>query len=123
MSKKKILIVDDEIELVELLKIRLEASGYEVVTAHSGLEGLSRATSEVPDLIVLDIAMPEMDGYTTLQKLKEEEKTKAIPIIMLTAYAKMKSLFEMEGVSDYIVKPFDPPDLLSRIDKALKKGT
>ena len=122
MSKKKILIVDDEIELVELVKIRLETSGYEVITANSGLEGLAKAAGELPDLIVLDIGMAEMDGYSTLQKLKGEEKTKDIPVIMLTAYAKMKSLFEMEGISDYIVKPFDPQDFLLRVGRVLKKG-
>jgi adenylate cyclase len=121
MAKKKILVVDDEVELVELVKLRLEANGYEVVMANSGLEGLSKASSESPNLIVLDIGMAEMDGYTVLQKLKEDEKTKDIPVIMLTAYAKMKSLFEMEGISDYIVKPFDPQDFLARVDKVLKK--
>lgn len=121
MAKKKILVVDDEVDLVELVKIRLEANGYQVITAHSGLEGLSKATSELPDLVVLDIAMADMDGYTTLQKLREEDKTKDIPVIMLTAYAKMKSLFEMEGISDYIVKPFDPQDFLVRVGKVLKK--
>ncbi|MCK5178100.1 MAG: response regulator [Candidatus Omnitrophica bacterium] len=123
MSKKKILIVDDEVDLVELIKIRLEANNYEVITANSGLEGLSKATSEVPDLIVLDIGMAEMDGYTALQKLREEEITKEIPVIMLTAYAKMQPLFEMEGISDYIVKPFDPQDFLVRVEKVLKKET
>ncbi len=123
MSKKKILIVDDEVDLVELIKIRLEANNYEVITANSGLEGLSKATSEVPDLIVLDIGMAEMDGYTALQKLREEEITKEIPVIMLTAYAKMQPLFETEGISDYIVKPFDPQDFLARVEKVLKKET
>ena len=121
MAKKKILVVDDEVELVELVKLRLEANGYEVVMANSGLEGLSKASSESPNLIVLDIGMAEMDGYTVLQKLKEDEKTKDIPVIMLTAYAKMQSLFEMEGISDYIVKPFEPQDFLARVDKVLKK--
>jgi len=121
MAKKKILVVDDEIDLVELVKIRLESNGYEVITSNSGLDGVSKATSELPDLIVLDIAMAEMDGYTTLQRLKEDEKTKDIPVMMLTAFAKMKSLFEMEGISDYIVKPFDPQDFVARVDKVLKK--
>lgn len=122
MAKKKILVIDDEIELVELVKIRLEAGGYEVVTANSGLEGLSKASSELPDLIILDIAMADMDGYTALQKIRENDQIKHIPVVMLTAYAKMKSLFEMEGVSDYIVKPFDSQDFLMRITKVLEKA-
>ena len=122
MRKKKILIVDDEAELVELVKIRLESSGYEVISANSGLEGLSKAVNESPDVIILDIAMAEMDGYTMLQKVREDEKIKDTPVIMLTAYSKMKSLFEMEGVSDYIVKPFDPKDFLKKVENVLKRG-
>jgi two-component system alkaline phosphatase synthesis response regulator PhoP len=122
MAKKKILIVDDEAELVELAKTHLESCGYDVVPANGGLEGLSKATQEHPDLIILDIAMPDLDGYSTLQRIKMEEGLKDIPVIMLTAKAQMKSLFEMEGVSDYIVKPFDFPDFLARVGKALKKG-
>lgn len=120
MEKKKILIVDDEAELVELVKMRLEANGYAVVTANSGLEGLSRAGAERPDLIILDIGMAEMDGYTMLQKVREKEEIKNTPVIMLTAYSKMKDLFEMEGISDYIVKPFDPQDFLLRVSRVLK---
>ncbi len=122
MPKKKILIVDDEIELVDLVKIRLEARGYDVVTANSGLEGLSKAAREQPDLIILDIAMAEMDGYSTLQKIRCDETLKETPVIMLTAYAQMKSLFEMEGISDYIVKPFDAHDFVARVENVLKKG-
>ncbi len=123
MSKKKILVVDDEMELIELVKIRLESDGHEVIIANSGLDGLSKAAIESPDLIILDIGMAEMDGYTMLQKLREDEALKDTPVIMLTAYAKMKSLFEMEGISDYIVKPFDPQDFLVRVNKVLKKET
>ena len=122
MPKKKILIVDDEIELVDLVKIRLEARGYDVVTANSGLEGLSKAAREQPDLIILDIAMAEVDGYSTLQKIRCDETLKETPVIMLTAYAQMKSLFEMEGISDYIVKPFDAHDFVARVENVLKKG-
>jgi two-component system, OmpR family, alkaline phosphatase synthesis response regulator PhoP len=123
MGKKKILVVDDEAELVELVKTRLEANGYAVATAHDGIEGLSKAQRERPDLIVLDIGMAQMDGYTMLQKIREDEKMKGIPVIMLTAYGKMKDLFEVEGVSDYIVKPFDPQDFLSRVARVLKEGS
>ena len=122
MSKKKVLVIDDEAELVDLVKIRLEANECEVFTANSGFEGLSKAASELPDLIVLDINMAEMDGYTVLQKLREEEQLKSIPVIMLTAYSKMKSLFEIEGISDYIIKPFDPQDFIFRVNRVLKKA-
>lgn len=122
MAKKKILVVDDESELVELIQIRLEACGYEVITAGDGLEGLSKISTEHPDLIVLDISMKPMDGYTMLQEVRGDERTRNIPIIMLTAYNKMKNLFEMEGVDDYIIKPFDPQDFLLRVARVLKKG-
>lgn len=122
MGKKKILVVDDEADLVDLVKTRLETGGYEVITAHDGIEGLSKARVECPDLLILDIGMAQMDGYTVLQKMREDEKTKGIPVIMLTAHGKMKDLFEIEGISDYIVKPFDPQDFLSRVARVLKEG-
>ena len=121
MAKKKILVVDDEIELIELVKYRLESAGHQVVTANSGLEGISKASSELPDLIILDIAMPEMDGYTTVQKLRENETLRETPVIMLTTYAQMQDLFQAEGVCDYIVKPFEAKDFLLRVEKVLKK--
>jgi CheY-like chemotaxis protein len=122
MAKKKILVIDDEAELVESVKTQLESGGYNVTTANSGIEGLSKVASESPDLVILDIGMAEMDGYTMLQELRENKDIKDMPVIILTAYAKMKSLFEIEGISDYIVKPFDPHDLLMRVDKVIKTG-
>ena len=122
MQKKKILVVDDEADLIELIQTRLEANGYAVVTAHDGIEGLSKARRGGPDLLIFSNGMAQMDGYTVLQKIREDEKTKGIPVIMLTAYGKMKDLFEIEGISDYIVKPFDPQDFLSRVARVLKEG-
>jgi len=119
MSGKKILIVDDDPEMIELVKTRLEANAYEVVTAADGLEALEKVDKENPDLIILDIKMAKVDGYTTLHRLKDKEKGKSIPVIILTGYDKMKDLFELEGVSDYIVKPFDDQDFLLRVAKAL----
>lgn len=121
MGKKKILIVDDDAGLLELVKSRLVASGYRALTAKNGLEGLKKINKESPDLILLDIKMAQMDGYTMLRRLKGRGKTKSIPIIILTAYDKMKDLFELEGVNDYIVKPFDDQDLLLRISRVLKE--
>lgn len=116
---KKILLVDDEVDLVELLKIRLESNGYDVLAAHNGKECLHEAKANLPDLIILDVLMPEMDGYTTLRELKKEDETKDIPVIILTAKGKMRDLFEVEGIDDYMVKPFDDDELLLRIKRAL----
>ena len=121
MDKKKVLIIDDEQDMVKVVKTRLEASGYETASAKDGLEGLEKADKENPDLILLDIKMAQMDGYTTLCKLKHEKKTESIPVIILTGYEKMKDMFGLEGAADYIVKPFDSQDLLLRISRALKK--
>ena len=119
---KKILVVDDEPELVKALKIRLESAGYEVIPAYDGEEGIMKAREENPDLIVLDIMMPKMDGFTTLKELKKRSKNKPLPpVIVLTAKPKMQDLFATEGIKDYVVKPFEHQDLLDRIDKLLKR--
>ena len=123
MAQKTILIVDDEVILVDLLKIRLEANGYIVETAYDGIEGLAQAEKVRPNLIILDIDMAKMDGYTMLKKLRSNEKNKDISVIMLTASGKMRDVFEKEGISDYILKPFDTEDFLKRVDKVFKKGT
>ena len=122
MNKKKILIVDDEPEFVNLVRLRLEANGYEVIDASNGEEGLKKAEEERPDIILLDIMMPKKDGYTLMRELKYKEITKSIPIIALTGKPKMKDLFEIEGIKDYIVKPFEDEDLLLRIKRALTPG-
>jgi len=120
-GKKKILIVDDEPDFISMLKMRLEAGGYDIISASDGREGLQKAQKETPNLILLDILMPEKDGYTTLRELREKKNTKSIPIIVLTAKPEMKELFEMEGIKDYILKPFDNNDLLIKIKKALNE--
>ncbi|MCK5014712.1 MAG: response regulator [Candidatus Omnitrophica bacterium] len=121
MAQKKILVVDDEEMLNEFIKIRLEASNYIVETATDGIEGLLKAERMRPDLIILDVFMKPMDGYTTLKKVRKNEKIKNIPIIMLTASGKKRDLFEAEGISDYITKPFDSTDFISRVAQALKE--
>jgi DNA-binding response OmpR family regulator len=118
---KKILIVDDEIDLVKGLAIILESKGYEAVLAYDGEEGIKKVKEESPDLIILDIMMPKMDGYTFVKKIKANKSTKKMPIIILTAKDKMKDLFEIEGIKDYVVKPFKNEDLLGRIEKLLKE--
>jgi len=120
--KKKILIIEDDSDMVGLLTMRLEMNGYDVISAENAEDGLAKALSDGPDLILLDIKMPGMDGHTLLRVLrKHDKKTSSIPIIMLTAYADLQDLFALEGARDYIVKPFNDKDLLMRIAKALKQ--
>lgn len=121
MNKKRVLVIDDDPELVKLVTMRLMANGYDIISANNGVEGLEKAEKEKPDLILLDIKMPQMDGHTMLRNLKRGESTKHIPVIVVTVYDKLKDLFELEGASDYIVKPFDDQDLLLRISMALKR--
>ena len=121
MAQKKILIVDDEVMLVDMIRMRLEDSGYLVDSANDGLEALSKIALMSPDLIVLDIYMAKMDGYTMLKELRKNKKTKNTPVIVLTASGKHREIFDKEGISDYMVKPFDTEDFLARIDKVLGK--
>ncbi len=118
--KKKILVMDDQADFLELVKHRLENQGYSVITANDGVEGLQIARREGPDLILLDVKMANMDGYTTLLRLRGDEKTKSVPVIVLTAYEGMRDLFRLEGVEDFIIKPFDDQDFLSRVARVLK---
>ena len=122
MAGKKVLVVDDEVMLVNLLQMRLEAGGYEVETAHDGLEGLTKAERMRPDLIILDIGMEGMDGYTMLKELRKKDGNKDTKVIMLSASGKMREIFEKEGISDYITKPFDADDLLMSVARVIKEG-
>lgn len=121
MSKKKILVIDDEPDIVNLVKMRLEANNYQVCTASDGEEGLKKAESEKPDLIILDIMMPKKDGYTFLLEAKKKGLIDNTPVITLTARPKMKELFKPEGVKDYILKPFEAQELLEKINKYLEE--
>ncbi len=111
---KKILIIEDDADLVKLLVTRLEANGYETLNAPDGSEGLKVAEEQLPDLILLDIKMPQVDGYTAFRGLKNNKKTRKIPVIVITAYDKLKDLFSLEEVKDYVVKPFEDKDLLPK---------
>jgi two-component system alkaline phosphatase synthesis response regulator PhoP len=120
---KKILVVDDEPQLVEMVKMRLEASGYEIVIAADGQEALDKARQEKPDLIILDLMLPKLDGYKVCRMLKFDEKYKKIPIILFSARAQEqdKLLGMQVGADDYITKPFEPKILLSKIEGLLNK--
>ena len=123
MDKKRILIVDDEEDIVSVLKFRLEANNYAVLSASEGQEGLNRARAEKPDLIILDLMLPKLDGYKVCRMLKFDESYKSIPIIMFTARAQKKDeeLGMEMGADAYVVKPFEPEILLGKIKELLTK--
>ena len=118
---KKILIVDDEQQLALAVKIRLQSRGYQVVTAADGKQALEAMEKDRPDLVILDVLMPVMDGYSCIREMNNRFGRGKIPVIILTARDRMKDLFDLEGIEDYVVKPFDHEDLLTRIDRALKR--
>ena len=121
--KKRILLVDDEKDMVFAVKLQLEAKGYEVTTAYDGQEALDKARREKPNLIILDLMLPKIDGYKVCRMLKFDEKYKKIAIIMFTARVQKsdeKIGFEV-GADAYITKPFEPQVLLAKIKELLKK--
>jgi DNA-binding response OmpR family regulator len=120
--KKKILIVDDESDYVEMLKMRLEAGGFDVVTASNGAEGLKTAAAEKPHVILLDIMMPGMDGRETLRALKRARETAGLPVVMLTAKGESRSIMDAQdlGAVDYLIKPCEASELLDTINRAMR---
>ena len=116
MPPKKILVVDDEMHIIRIVKYKLESAGYQVLTALNGIDALKVAREEKPSLIFLDIMMPGLNGYEVCSQLKNSPETRNIIIIMLTAKGqesdKIKGL--EVGVDEYITKPFSPQDLLDR---------
>jgi len=121
-KKKKILVVDDELDMLMVIKLRLEASGFEVITATDGLEGLNAARKDNPDLIVLDIMLPKMNGYKVARFLKFDEEYKKIPIVMLTALGgeEDRTTGIETGADAYLTKPFETEQLLSAVRKYIK---
>jgi len=118
---KRILVVDDEQQLALAVKIRLQSRGYTVSVAHDGQQALQEAAKERPDLIILDVLMPVMDGYSCLREINTRFGRGKIPVIVLTARDQMKDLFELEGIEDFVIKPFDHEDLLLRIERVFKR--
>lgn len=123
-KKKKILIVDDEEDIVNLLKIRLASKGFEVVAALNGKEALDKTKSERPDLLVLDVMMPPPNGFQVCHNLKNDPEFRNMPIILLTAKTTESDKFwGMESGADaYIPKPYNAEDLLEKINTLLKKN-
>ena len=116
---KKILAVDDEKHIVRLIQVNLERAGYEVGTAYDGLEALKAVEENRPDLIVLDVMMPQLDGFETLKRLKANPNTSEIPVIMLTAKSQDADVFRgwQSGVDGYLTKPFNPMELLAFVKR------
>lgn len=116
---KKILVVDDEKHIVRLVQANLDRAGYTVVTANDGKEALQKVADENPDLVVLDVMMPYMDGFEVLQNLRRNPSTRDIPVIMLTAKAQDADVFKgwQSGVDCYLTKPFNPMELLSFVKR------
>ena len=121
MSKAKILVVDDDAISLELMEAMLVPNGYEIITANDGSKAVAIIVEQKPDLILLDIMMPGLDGYSTLAKIKENKTISKIPVVMLTAmgYQLNKELALQIGAVGYITKPVDLPELLKTISRLL----
>ena len=117
---KRILVVDDDPNILELLQLRLEANGYEVSTASNGIAAFAEAKERMPDLIVLDAAMPVMDGYQFVREVRWKTEFKDIPILILTARTHTKYLFETIGIANFLSKPLDPKKLLGMVSECIK---
>jgi CheY-like chemotaxis protein len=119
---KKILICDDDPVILRLLQVNLEIEGYDVVVARHGEEAVTMALEETPDLVILDIMMPRMDGYEACAKIRSHEDTREVPVVFLSARAQQSDIDKGRayGVSDYLTKPFDPTDLLEVIERLTK---
>lgn len=119
---KRILVIEDEKDMAEMTRVTLEKSGYLVDLAYDGEEGLVKAKSSKPDLIVLDLKLPKVDGYKICEELKSEDQFKKIPIIMLTARESSieEKIGYAMGADEYMTKPYEPEVLLSKIKKLLK---
>ena len=119
----KILVIDDDNAINELIKINLELQGYTVIQAYNGVDGFALAKQETPALIILDVMMPEVDGFTVAQRIRQCAETAETPIIMLTALSQLNDKvngFNI-GVDDYLTKPFEIDELLVRVRALLKR--
>lgn len=120
----KILVVDDDRAINELIKVNLKLAGYDVIQAFDGTQGFALAKQELPNMLILDVMMPNVDGYTVAQRVRQNETTKNIPILMLTALSDIEDKgrgFSI-GIDDYLVKPFDMEELKMRVKAILKRS-
>lgn len=119
----KILVIDDDTAINELIKVNLELAGHDVMQAYDGTTGFALCKQEMPALVVLDVMMPEVDGFTVAQRIRKNENTKEIPILMLTALSQINDKVKgfNIGVDDYLVKPFEMEELQVRVRALLKR--
>jgi DNA-binding response OmpR family regulator len=120
----RILCIEDEQEMIDLISLILSRRGFEVIGAHGGQNGLDMVRRDLPDLVLLDLMMPDLDGWEVYQQMKAHEETRNIPVIVVTA--KAQSIDKVLGlhiakVDDYIAKPFSPQDLLASVETVLKR--
>ena len=120
---RRVLVCDDDPVILRLLEVNLELEGYDILTAHDGAEAVEVATREIPDLVILDIMMPRMDGYEACRRIKEGPETRHIPVMFLSAKAQQSDLEKGRGygVDEYLTKPFDPTDLTDVVRRLLEK--
>ncbi|MGD9092002.1 MAG: response regulator [Anaerolineales bacterium] len=121
-ESRRIVYIEDEPEMIDLVRLILSRKGYEVIGANGGREGLNKVRQDLPDLILLDLMMPDLDGWDVYQQIKAENATKDIPVIVVTA--KAQSIDKVLGlhiakVDDYISKPFSPQELVDSVEKIL----
>ena len=123
-DERRILIVDDDPVILRLLKVNFEMEGFAVITAENGEEGVSKATRERPDIILLDVMMPGMNGLEAAEKLRAQENTKEIPIIFVSAKAQSVDVKAglTAGAVDYVTKPFDPVELVEKVENLLTQA-
>jgi two-component system response regulator VicR len=124
--KRRILCIEDDAEMIDLLRLILERRGFVVVGADGGRAGLAAVQAAKPDLVLLDLMMPDLDGWDVFQQLKADEESRRIPIIVVTASAQSidrEFALQIARVDDYIVKPFSPQELLASVDRVLGTPT
>ena len=123
-ERKLVLVADDDPDMLDLVTFRLDRAGFEVLQARDGQEALEAALERTPDLCVLDVMMPRLDGYEVTRRLREESATRSVPIILLTARVQEADLqrgFE-SGATDYVKKPFSPKELRARVEALLARS-
>ena len=124
-TKRRVVYIEDEPEMIDLVRLILNRRGYEIIGANGGREGLDIVRAQTPDLVLLDLMMPDMDGWDVYQQMKADEHTQNIPVIVVTA--KAQSIDKVLGlhiakVDDYISKPFSPQELVDSVEKVISKN-